>query len=136
MFPDSEIALKILLGRSKLGYVVNYGLAPYFRGKLFKSLKPECAFVSPKFTSCFDESFNRISNRKQLDVHLIYFDDTESRVKRCCIGSQFMGTVTTAETSYSLKKVHCGLDNVHNMIQISMDGPNVNWKMLETANIL
>ena len=32
MFPDSEIALKILLGRSKLGYVVNYGLAPYFRG--------------------------------------------------------------------------------------------------------
>ena len=40
MFSDGEIASKILLGRTK-GYVVNYGLAPYFRGKLFNSLKPE-----------------------------------------------------------------------------------------------
>ena len=46
MFPDSEIASKILLGRTKHGYVVNYGLAPYFRGKLFNSLKPECVCYS------------------------------------------------------------------------------------------
>ena len=32
MFSESEVAQKILLGRTKLGYVVNYGLAPYFRG--------------------------------------------------------------------------------------------------------
>ena len=82
MFPDSEIVLKILLGRTKLGHVINYGLAPYFRGKLFNSLKPESVSVTPKFTSCFDESFNRISNRKQLDVHLIYFDYAGSLFKR------------------------------------------------------
>ena len=32
MFSENEVAQKILLGRTKLGYVVNYELAPYFRG--------------------------------------------------------------------------------------------------------
>ena len=32
MFSENEVAQKILLGRTKLGYVVNYGLVPYFRG--------------------------------------------------------------------------------------------------------
>ena len=32
MFSENEVAQKILLSRTKLGYVVNYGLAPYFRG--------------------------------------------------------------------------------------------------------
>ena len=32
MFSENEVAQKILLGRTKLGYVVNSGLAPYFRG--------------------------------------------------------------------------------------------------------
>ena len=55
----------------ELGYVVNCGLAPNFRGKLFDSLKPECVSVAQNFTSCFYECFNRISNRKQLNVDLI-----------------------------------------------------------------
>ena len=38
-FPDSEVASKVLPGRTKRGYVVNYGLALYLRGKLFDSLK-------------------------------------------------------------------------------------------------
>ena len=89
MLPDSEIASDVLLGRAKLCYVVNYGLAPFFRGKLLHS-------VSPKFTSCFGESFNRISKRKHLDIHLNYFDNAELLVKRHYIGSQYMGTATTA----------------------------------------
>ena len=51
MFPDSEIASKILLGRTKLGYIVNYGLAPYLRVKLFNLLKPECFSVTPNCAS-------------------------------------------------------------------------------------
>ena len=42
-----------------------------------------------------------------------------------------MVTATAAETLDGFKEVHC---DVHNMIQISMDGPNVNWKMAEIAN--
>ena len=45
-----------------------------------------------------------------------------------------MGTATAAETLDSFKEVYCDLDYVHNMIQISLDGLNVNWKMVEIAN--
>ena len=38
-FSDSEVPSKVLLGRTRLGYVVNYGLAPYFKGQLFDSLR-------------------------------------------------------------------------------------------------
>ena len=30
MFPDSKIASILVLGKDKLKYVVNYGIAPYF----------------------------------------------------------------------------------------------------------
>ena len=46
-----------------------------------------------RYTACFDESFNRISNRKQLDEHIIYFDEDEMIVRRQYIGSVFMGHV-------------------------------------------
>ena len=89
-------------------------------------------FCYSKIYFSFDESVYRISNRKELDVNLIYFDD--AKLKQCYIRSQFMVTATAAETLDGFKEVHCDLDYVHNMIQISMDGPNVNWKMAEIAN--
>ena len=49
------------------------------------------------------------------------------------IWSQFMGTPTAVETFDSFK-VLCNLNYVHNMIQISMKEPNVNWKMIDIAN--
>ena len=42
-----------------------------------------------------------------------------------------MGTATAEETLESFKEVHGKLDFLHNMLQISMDGPNVNWKMID-----
>ena len=131
MFPDSNIASSMELGRTKIGYIINHGPAPYFKDKLFKSLVPACLSNAPRFVSCFDESFNKVSNKQQLDVHIIYFDDKEQTVKRCYIGSQFMGTATSEETLKSFREVHGKLDFLHNMLQISMDGPNVNWKMID-----
>ena len=43
--------------------MINYGLAPYYKDMLMSSLK-EAEF----FTVCFDESFNRIANKQQMDV--------------------------------------------------------------------
>ena len=42
-----------------------------------------------------------------------------------------MGAATSEETLESFKEVHGKLDFLHNMLQISMDGPNVNWKMID-----
>ena len=52
----------------------------------------------------FDEAFNRISNKKQNDLHLIYLDDTSQLDKRWYIGSQFMGTATAKETLKTSEK--------------------------------
>ena len=91
----------------ELSYILNYGLAPYFRGKLFDLLKQEYGCITPKLTSCFDESINRISTRKELNVYLTYFDDAKSLVKQPYFGSQFMCRATSAEVLDSFKEVHC-----------------------------
>lgn len=65
-----------------------------------------------------------ISNTKQMDIHLIYFDDESKRLKRLYIGTQFMGTATTKETLETFEELHGKLDDAHNMIQILMDTSN------------
>ena len=42
-----------------------------------------------------------------------------------------MGHTTADETYKSFKDVHSDLDLTHNLIQISMDGPNVNWAAIK-----
>ena len=59
-FPDGDIPDKLQLGRTKIGYLAHFGLSPYYRAQIFSLLLPEAGFP-PKFVSCFDEVFNRIS---------------------------------------------------------------------------
>ena len=42
-----------------------------------------------------------------------------------------MGHANAEDTFAFLKKVYKDLDFVHNLVQVSVDGPNVNWKTLE-----
>ena len=66
-FHDSGIPDKLHLGRIKIGYLVRFGLAAYYRAQIFSLLLPEAGFL-PKIASCFNEAFNRISKRKQMYV--------------------------------------------------------------------
>ena len=50
MFPDSEIATKYQMGKTKLAYVINLGLAPYFHEILLNDVKQ-----FPHFSLSFDE---------------------------------------------------------------------------------
>ena len=53
MFPDSKIAKSFELGATKLKYVINFGIAPYFRDILYNHLqKSDCFVIS------FDEHLN------------------------------------------------------------------------------
>ena len=38
LFPDSKIPEELELGRTKLGYLLQFGLAPYYKEQLFSSL--------------------------------------------------------------------------------------------------
>jgi hypothetical protein len=125
MFPDSETAICMRLGPDKLTYMVNHGLAPFFAHRLLTIVRPKL------FVSAFDEAFNKIVNRSQMDVHVIYFDGVEKQVIRRYLGSTFLGHSAHSDLLKAFTLVHEGLDYKRNLVQVSMDGPNVNWKLLE-----
>ena len=75
VFPDSEIAKHFAFSAGKLSYIIHHGLAPYFRIRVMKELTLKGLRHSPKFTSCFDESFNKITCSKEMDVHLLYYKE-------------------------------------------------------------
>ena len=77
----------------------------------------------------FDESLNKSTQQKQMDVHVRYWH--AGQVTSRYLGSEFMGHATAAD---KLKKLTSSLSGLYlpNIIQISMDGPNVNWKLFET----
>ena len=65
--------------------MVNFGLHPYYKDKVMKTLVPEKA-VCPKKFSCFDESLNNDSTIQQLDVHITSFDENAEQIKRNYVG--------------------------------------------------
>ena len=113
-----------------MGYIVNSGLGPYYKDKVMKILVPEKA-VWPKFVSFFDESLNNVSTKKQLNVYIILFDQNANQIKRNYTESEFIGHGDAETVVKAFKSVHGKLDYVHDLTQISMDEPNVNWKIVE-----
>ena len=78
LFPDSKLPEQLELGKTKLGYLLQFGLASYCKEQFFSLLLPVNGFAR-KFVYCFDEAFNHISKRKEMDVHVFYFyEDTSS----------------------------------------------------------
>ena len=75
MFSDSKIAESFKLGKTKCGYFINYGLAPFFKTNLIKSVKD-----SSFFAASFDENLNRIYQDEQIDVHIRYWDNEKGLV--------------------------------------------------------
>ena len=86
MFPDSSIAHAFKLGRTKCAYMINHGLAPYFRDTLIEKVQ-KCNY----FVICFDESLNKVVQRGQMDLCIRYFDDSTLRVCTSYLNSSFMG---------------------------------------------
>ena len=86
MFPDSAIASEFQLGRDKLKYLTNWGIAPYFNDQLKTDLsKAEYIVIS-----C-DESLNHITQTCQIDIVLHYWDKNDQQVKVWYWESKFLG---------------------------------------------
>ena len=63
MFADSKVAKSFQLSKTKCGYFITYGLAPYVKGLLMKKIQS-----SPFFVLSFDESLNIIIQKEQMDL--------------------------------------------------------------------
>ena len=86
MFPDSEIAENFFCGKTKCSYVVCFYLAPYFKGLLTKSLSNVQHIVA-----LFDESFNKTSKCRQMDMYFWYWNNKHNYVTTRYYDSEIMG---------------------------------------------
>ena len=123
MFSDSKIAESFQLGKTKCGYYVTYGIAPYFQDQIIKVVTK-----SPTFSVSFDESLNKIFQLEQMDLNIRYWDDEEGLAKVNYFTSRFFEW-PNAENIYH--ELHTALKLVveQKVMQLSMDGPRTNWKV-------
>ena len=69
MFPDSKVAEEFSMIKSKVSYIVNHRLAPYFKTILKDEItKFDCYIVS------FDGNLNDITQTCQMDLLVSYWD--------------------------------------------------------------
>ena len=78
----------------------------------------------------FDESLNRVLQSEQMDVIISFWDNQENKVCSRYFDSRFWGHATAQDLLENLKSSLDKLDPA-GLIQISMDGPNTNWKLLD-----
>jgi hypothetical protein len=124
MFPDSSIAAEYSCAETKARYMTVYGLGPYFLSELKKSVRGK------KFVLLFDESLNKKNQEKQLDLFIRFWDSTENCVVTRFWDSKFMGHASAVDLMKSIMPSMSSL-LTQDLIQLSMDGPNVNWKLYE-----
>ena len=127
MFPDSAIASSFKCGETKTSYLISHGIAPYLKSQLVEKLRSESAM----FVLLFDESMNSKTQSKQMDVHLRFWIGDEVRTRY--YHSEFMGHATADDMVSVFDSVMSPLQ-IQNMLQLSMDGPNVNWKFYDLIN--
>lgn len=122
MFPDSEIAKRFSCGPTKCAYLVCFGLSPYYTS-LLNDIISKCNY----FTISYDESLNKSLQSKQLDVHIRFWNESTNLVNTRYLTSVFLGHSTAEDILESFHKAVSKLQ-LSKMLQISMDGPAVNWK--------
>ena len=120
MFPDSDIAARFTLGRSKYHYVMNFGIAEYIKDCLTDAIK-----ASPYFSVSFDESLNEILQKCQMDVVIKYWDSKKNEAVSKYFSSTFLGHASAEHLKTAFLSLIDCFDH-DRLIQISMDGPKVN----------
>ncbi|XP_066934412.1 uncharacterized protein [Clytia hemisphaerica] len=125
-FPGHETIKLFTLGADKLRYSCNYGLAPYFRSILQDEVKKSEIYVMS-----FDESLNDVNQKCQMDLIVRYWDEKTQQVKVRYWDCSYLGHSTQADLLEHFSKTTESLDP-SKMVQVSMDGLNVNLKFLKT----
>ena len=121
MFSDSKIASQFSCGEKKAAYLTTFGLGPYFADQLFKNLQSKPAYVL-----LFDETLNEDLQEKQLDVYVRFWEDRQ--VVTRFLHSEFLGHATAQDLHDKLTPLLARLSH-QKLLQLSMDGPNVNLKL-------
>lgn len=122
MFPDSVIAQNFNCADTKVRYLSTFGLGEYFSQRLSDKVKNE------SFVLLFHESLNKKMQKKQMDVHLRFWNGDS--IATMYYTSIFMGHAKATDLVQHLESVLAKVSH-NGLIQLSMDGPHVNWKAFE-----
>ena len=98
---------------------MNYGLGPYFKEELVKTVK-----ASSYFSRSFDETLNGEIQEEQLDMpyHITYWDDNRKEVCSRYLDIHFL-RCPNAQNILNLLQHSLNELLPQYMIQLSMDGP-------------
>ena len=127
MFSDSDIAKKFQMSKTKVSYVINFGLADYFYNSLITLVKK-----SP-FLLLFDESINKILSKEQMDLQIHFCDDTVGEVLTRYLDSRFVYHPNAVNLCNEIIYAMKNLDQAK-MSMLGMDGPNNNWQIFDKLN--
>ena len=123
MFPDSPIAKEFSIAKDKMGYVITFGLYPFFSCQLMGQVK-----LCDWFVVSFDETYNNILSKEQMDVVVKFFCEDTQMARTRYLSSQFMGRATAYDIQKHLESALEKLD-LKKLLQVSMDGPNTNLRV-------
>ena len=86
MFPEFKSVKLFSMARTKSVYVINHGIAPYFKS-LLKADKEK----SDMFSFSFDESLNEATQTSEMDLYIRFWDVNLNKVNVRYFGSTFLG---------------------------------------------
>ena len=84
-----------------------------------------------KYAISFDESLNRVLQKEQMDIIVRFWDKEKNKVSSRYRNSQFLGHTRAADLLHKFREA-LGKLNLANLNQVSMDGPNTNWKFFDS----
>ena len=125
MFPDSKVANKFALSKTKCAYTINFGLAVHFKQQLISEIK-----ASPLYVISFDESLNPVTQSCQMDCGVRYWDIEEGVAKARYLDSKFLNRPNANNLLDKLLEALSPF-GLEKMLQLSRDGPHVNKGILE-----
>ena len=117
-YPDSKIAQQWSCGATKLSFLI-WNCTLLLLAELTEA---------PCFVLSFDESFNPELQQEQMDFVERYF--AQGMVKTRYLTSAFLGHTRAEDLKAKFEEAVSDL-NVKKLAQVSMDGPHVNWKLLD-----
>ena len=128
MFPDSQVAARFKCGETRCRYLTTFGLAPRFSEMLQTTIR-----VCSDYVLLFDESLNKKNHMKQMDFMIRIWE--ESSVKTRYLTSEFLGHATAKDMASKFESVFAEFHlRKEGLLQLGMDGPNVNWSVYNIIN--
>ena len=129
IFPDSPTAAKYQLGPEKLHYSINFGLSPFFQGKVMHDVQN-----SYYYSLSFDESLNRVTQSSEMDLMVRYLEHSDFQVKTRYVTSEFLGHARHNDLYQNFLSSAEGMDE-RKLRQMLRDGPSLNLKFVRLLQL-